>query len=86
MNISRRMFRKILSLLLIFAILFTQVSCSNTPPTPVLSDPNSQIVTENIETENIITENVLTEFITTEIYLEEIIIAENKISELLLEK
>ena len=83
---NKSLFRKILSLALTLAILLTSVSCSSTTPNPVLSDPNSQIITENIETENIITENVLTEFITTEIYLEEIIIAENKISELLLEE
>ncbi len=83
---NKSLFRKILSLALTLVILLTSVSCSSTPPNPVLSDPNSQIITENIEAENIITENVLTEFITAEIYLEEIIIAENKISELLLEE
>lgn len=83
---KKTVFRKILSLALTLAILLTSVSCSGTPPKPVLSDPNSQIITENTETENIITENVLTEFITAEIYLEEMLIAENKITELLLEE
>lgn len=68
------------------SIMVSQVACSSTPSTPELTDPNGQVITENIETENIITENVITEFITTEIYLEEMIIAENKISELLLEE
>lgn len=62
------------------------VGCSYAPPTPTLSDPNPQTITENIKVENIITETELNEFITTEIYLEEIVIAENKISELLLEE
>lgn len=78
--------RKIISFLLAVSIMISMIGCSGTAPNPTLSDPNSQIVSENIETENIITENTLTEFITSEIYLEEIIIAENKISELLLEE
>lgn len=79
-------FRKIISFLLIVSIMVSMVGCSRTAPNPSLSDPNSQIVSENIETENIITENILAEFITSEIYLKEIVIAENKISELLLEE
>lgn len=78
--------RKIIAFLLIVSIMISLVGCSGSAPNPTLSDPNSQIVSENIETEDIITENILTEFITSEIYLEEIVIAENKISELLLEE
>ncbi|MCM1054551.1 MAG: HNH endonuclease [Bacteroides sp.] len=77
---------RLIALLLTLSILLMTVGCSNTPPTPTLSDANPQIVTENVEVENVITETELHEFITSEIYLEEIVIAENKISELLLEE
>ncbi len=83
---NKYIFRKILSLALTMAILFTTVSCSNTPPNPSLSDPNGQVHVENTDPENVITETVLTEFITQEIYLEELVIAEDKIAELLLEE
>lgn len=78
--------KRLLAMVLVLATIFSQASCSRTAPTPVLSDPNSEIITENIETENIITETVLTEYITSEIYLEEFIAAENEITELLLEE
>lgn len=84
--IKRKLFYRIISLLLVVSILLMTVGCSYAPPTPTLSDPNPQTITENIKVENIITETELNEFITTEIYLEEIVIAENKISELLLEE
>jgi len=86
MLINQNSLKKSLSLALILSILLSQVACSSTPPTPVLSDPNPKIETENVETETIITENIVTEFITSEIYLKEIIVAENKITELLLEE
>lgn len=78
--------KKIVSLILVFAMTISMVGCSSTPPTPTLSDPNPQIVSENIEVENVITENAINEFITSEIYLEEIVLAASKISELLLEE
>lgn len=86
MFISRKVFRRILSLFLSLSILLNMVACSDVAPDPSLSDPNSQIVTENMEKENIITENVLNEFITSEIYLEEFVLVENEITELLLEE
>ena len=73
MSISGNMLRKVLSIVLVIAILFTTVGCSGSPPNPVLSDPNGQTMVENTQTENVITENTLTEFITSEIYLEEFI-------------
>jgi len=78
--------KKIVSLILVFAMTISMGGCSSTSPTSTLSDPNPQIVSENIKVENIITENVFKEFITSEIYLEEIVLAESKISELLLEE
>ncbi len=86
MSISGAMLRKVLSIVLVIAILFTTVGCSGSPPNPVLSDPNGQTMVENTQTENVITENTLTEFITSEIYLEEFILVENKVTELLLEE
>lgn len=86
MIIRRSIVDRVISLILVISILLMSVGCSNSPPTPTISDANSQTVTENIEIENVITENELHEFITTEIYLEEIVIAEDKISELLLEE
>lgn len=83
MSINGNMHRKVLSIVLVIAILFTTVGCSGSPPNPVLSDPNGQTMVENTQTENVITENTLTEFITSEIYLEEFILAENKVTELL---
>lgn len=86
MSISGNMLRKVLSIVLVIAILFTTVGCSGSPPNPVLSDPNGETLVEKTQTENVITENTLTEFITSEIYLEEFILAENKVTELLLEE
>lgn len=86
MSISENLLRKILSIVLVIAILLTTVGCSGSPPNPVLSDPNGETLVENTQTENVITENILTEFITSEIYLEEFILAENKVTELLLEE
>lgn len=84
----KRQLRRFISLVLVFSMIFTMTACSsgNTNTNTGLSDPNPQIITENIETENIETETVLTEFITSEIYLEELVVAEDKISELLLEE
>lgn len=82
----KKKLRKMIAFILVISMMLSLVSCSNAAPTPTLSDPNSQIVVENIETEEMLTETILTECITTEIYLEEIIIAENKITELLLEE
>ena len=78
--------QKLLCMLLICTIVFTSTACASSPPALTLSDPNEQIITENIEVETILTENRLKEFITEEIYLEELIIAEDKIAELLLEE
>lgn len=86
MSISGNMLRKVLSIVLVIAILFTTVGCSGSPPNPVLPDPNGQTMVENTQTENVITENTLTEFITSEIYLEEFILVENKVTELLREE
>ena len=86
MIIRRSPICRIISLILIAAIMFMIVGCSPAPPIPVISDADNQTVTEHIDTENIITEEELTEFITSEIYLQEIVLAENKISELLLEE
>lgn len=86
MMIRRSIVDRVISLLLVISILLMSVGCSNSPPTPTISDANPQTITENIEIENVITENELHEFITTEIYLEEIVLAEDKISELLLEE
>ena len=86
MSISGNLLRKILSIVLVIAILLTTVGCSGSPPNPVLSDPNGETLVEKTQTENVITENTLTEFITSEIYLEEFILAENKVTEVLLEE
>ena len=86
MSINGNMLKKVLSIVLVIAILFTTVGCSGSPPNPVLPDPNGQTMVENTQTENVITENTLTEFITSEIYLEEFILVENKVPELLLKE
>ena len=83
--------KRLLSLLLVMSMMVSTTACGSEPPKPVLSDPNPQITTENIETESIEVENlesetILTEFITEEIYLEEFILVEDKITELLLEE
>ena len=67
-------------------MVITATACSRKTSNAGLSDPNGQVIVENIETENIETETTLTEFITSEIYLEELVVAEDKISELLLEE
>ncbi len=82
---------RIISFVLTIVMMVLTTACSSETVTPALSDPNSQIIMENIEEENIevetvLDENILTEFITSEIYLEELIVAEDKISELLLEE
>lgn len=78
--------QKLLSMLLVCSIIFTSTACASSPPALTLSDPNEQVITENIEVETILTENRLSAFITEEIYLEEIILAEDRITELLLEE
>ena len=83
---KKKIVYRITALLLVVAMVLSLAGCSSTPPTPVLSDPNSQVVVENTATENIITETVLTEFITSELYLEEFILVENKVTELLLKE
>ena len=85
MRLPRR-FKRILSVILTFVMIFSMAACSGASTNFGLSDPNPQIITENIEVENIETENILTEFITSEIYLEELVVAEDKITELLLEE
>jgi len=83
----KRGLNRIISFLLIVVMLVSTTACSSeTPNNTGLSDPNGQIIAENIEEETVLTENTLTEFITSEIYLEELVIAEDKISELLLEE
>ncbi len=78
--------KKLVCMLMICSIVFSSVAHASSPPTLTLSDPNEQILTENIEVENILQENQLRAFITEEVYLEEIILAEDKITELLLEE
>ncbi len=73
--------------MLAVSLLLSLTACAKDAHTNTgLSDPNPQILSENIEKETILTENTFTEFITSEIYLEEMVIAEDKISELLLEE
>lgn len=77
---------RVISFVLAVVMLISTTACSTETPNTGLSDPNPQVITENIEEETVLTENVLTEFITSEIYLEEFVIAENEITELLLEE
>ncbi|MBR3515878.1 MAG: HNH endonuclease [Lachnospiraceae bacterium] len=84
--ISRRVFNRIISVILIISMLTSMVGCSSDTPNTGLSDPNPQVITENIEVENVDIEEIITEHITDEIYLEEFVIAENKITELLLDE
>lgn len=79
-------FKRILSLVLALSLVFSMTACSGETSNTGLSDPNPQVVVENVETENIETETLLTEDITSEIYLEELVIAEDKIEEMLLEE
>lgn len=86
-----RRIHKIISIVLIIAMAISTTACSDAPLSTGLSEPNEQIIAENVEVETIITEEIieekiLTEYITSEIYLEEIVIAEDKITELLLEE
>ena len=81
-----KQFKRTLSLFLAILMAFTATACSSKPANQGLSDPNGQVIVENIETEHTDTEIVLTEFITREIYLEELVVAEDKITELLLEE
>ena len=83
---KRRIVYRIISILLITVMLISMVGCNSTPPNTGLSDPTTQVITENIEEESIIEETILAENITEEIYLNEIVVAENKITELLLEE
>lgn len=83
---SWHILQKLLCVLLVFSMIFTSTAYASSPPSLTLSDPNEQVITENIEVETILTENRLTEFITEEIYLEELLLAEDKIVELLLEE
>ncbi len=80
------MLESILCMALAFVLLFTSYACAGSSVVLTLSDPNEQVITENIEIENILTENRLTSFITEEIYLQEIVLAEDKIAELLLDE
>lgn len=84
--LRRKMLESILCMALAFVLLFTSSACAGSPIVLTLSDPNEQVITENIEVENILTENRLTSFISEEIYLQEIILAEDKIAELLLDE
>lgn len=45
--------QKLLCMLLICSIVFTSTACASSPPALTLSDPNEQIITENIEVETI---------------------------------
>ena len=83
--LSKRI-NRLISFVLIIVMALSTTACTSTPSNTGLSDPNGQLITENIEIETIITENTLTEFITSEIYLEEFVIVEDKITELLLEE
>lgn len=85
MRLAKR-FKRIMSLILAFVMIFSMTGCSSASTNTGLSDPNPQVITENIEVENIETETILTECITSEIYLEELVIAEDKIEEMLLEE
>lgn len=85
MRLKRR-FKRIMSLILAFVMIFSMTGCSSASTNTGLSDPNPQVITENIEVENIETEKILTECITSEIYLKELVTAEDKIEEMLLEE
>lgn len=81
--------KRLISLILTLSIVFSSTGCSKGQSNQTntgLSDPNPQIIIENIETENIETEKILAEHITSEIYLEEFVLAEDRIAELLLEE
>lgn len=49
MSISGNLLRKILSIVLVIAILLTTVGCSGSPPNPVLSDPNGETLVEKLK-------------------------------------
>jgi len=84
MTYSKGIFTKLISVLLIFAMLLSLTACAKSKPTPAVPS-GSQTFNEQIIEETVISESALDEFITEEIYLKEIVIAEAKISELLLE-
>lgn len=89
MPMTNRKALKAISLILILSMLFSLVACSSKPSNSTqftLSDPNSEIITENTIVENVITEDIIVEHITEEIYLTEIVEVENQITELLLEE
>ena len=67
------MIKRLLSLLLVVSMMISTIACGSEPTKPVLSDPNPQVTTENIEEETIITETILNEIITEEVYLDEIV-------------
>ena len=84
-------FKRIISWILTFVMILSMTTYSSGATNTGLSDPNPQILSENIEVENIEVENIetetiLTECITSEIYLEELVVAESMISEFLLEE
>lgn len=84
--LNSHLWEKIISIALIVSLLVSTTAWASTSENTGLSDPNPQILMENIEEEHIITETILNEFITEEVYLEEIVVAEDKITELLLEE
>ncbi len=77
--------KRIISGVLIFAVLFSQTACGRSSEQPAF-ELGQQTINEVIIPEEMISEGVFTEFITSEIYLKEIITAETKITELLLEE
>lgn len=81
---SKRIFTRLISVLLIIAMLLSLAACGKSEPAPA-APSGSQTFSEQIIEETVISESALDEFITEEIYLKEIVIAEAKISELLLE-
>lgn len=83
---------KLISLLLVFSILFELVACSASPeamPTTNRRNDdeiNEDVLIEDVLNEDILSEDILDEFITEEIYLEEIVLAEDTITEMLLQE
>ncbi len=80
---DKGLFQKIIAILLVVSMVMSLSACGSSAPVSHISDPNSEVVSENIEVEHTITENTLNEFITSEIYLNEIVVVEDMISELL---
>ncbi len=83
---KRRFTQKIIALILVFSMVISLASCSDSQPETDSLNPAPKVITESVVAEDVITENTITETITSEIYLEEIVVAENKITELLLEE